>query len=238
MGEHEGVNPSYLLLPEKGGDHILSNVKPILIKTASIDEHLLPLRKFYKDGISLSHIDKRQSEVFLERIFQIPKYQIQNENDAKPCKEILDLLPFSEVNHQEQEKVKKDDFKRSGCGNKEGCVRNGGKKGQHFEQDEGDEPVDVDQEGSEGGEEEREDGSGKAQGDDQEAHPGDDEEVCEKSNGGETIEVECDKRGGSQNSDSRDKKRDGNIFQKILFPRGFKKNGNSLFFKLLKESWH
>jgi len=47
----------------------------------------------------------------------------------------------------EEKKVNKDDFENRWCGDKKGCIGDRGKEGQYSEKDQGDETIDVDQEG-------------------------------------------------------------------------------------------
>jgi len=47
-----------------------------------------------------------------------------------------------------EEKVKKNDLEKCWCGDKKRSIRDGGKEGQYPEKDQGDEAIDVDQEGS------------------------------------------------------------------------------------------
>jgi hypothetical protein len=122
---------------------------------------------------------------------------------------------------REKEKVKEDDFKNRRRGDEKGCIGDGGKEGQRSEKDQGNETIDVDQKGSQGSEDEGENGSSETQGDDEEAHPWDDEEVGDKSNRGETVEVEGHKRCCPQNGDSSDKEREHDIFEDIFLPRDF-----------------
>jgi len=101
------------------------------------------------------------------------------------------------MGHQKEKRVEKDNFKNGWGRDKERGKRQRGKEGQYSEKNQGDETIQIDQEGSEGNEGERENGGGEAQRDDQEAHPGDDEEVGYQSNGSEAVEVEGYKRRGA-----------------------------------------
>ena len=65
----------------------------------------------------------------------------------------------------------------------------------------------------------------RAQRDDQKTHPGDDEEVGDKSDGREAVEMESHQRRGAQDGHSGDEKGEPQIFQDILLPRGFQKKG-------------
>jgi hypothetical protein len=86
MGEDEVVNSTDLLLPQKGGDHILSDIETILAKTTSVDEHSFPLREFEEDGVPMPYIDEGDDEIFLEKTLQIPVGQIEDEDQAEARK--------------------------------------------------------------------------------------------------------------------------------------------------------
>jgi hypothetical protein len=96
----------------------------------------------------------------------------------------------------EKKKVKKDHFKNRGCGEKNGCIGDGGKESDHLKKNKGGPVIDMNQQGGEGIGEKREEGGDETEGDNEKAHPGDDEEVGEKSNGSKTVEMEGDKRCG------------------------------------------
>jgi hypothetical protein len=145
----------------------------------------------------MSHIDQSQLQIFLKYIFEVPISQIAGKSDAEPCEEIADLLSLSEMDRKKEKRVKKEDLENGWGRDKIRGKRQRGKEGQHPEKNQRDETVHIDQEGSEGKREEREDGSGEAQRDDQEAYPGDDEKVGYKSNGGEAVEVEGHQRRGA-----------------------------------------
>jgi hypothetical protein len=117
MGEDEIVNPSNLLLPQKGSDHILSDVEPVLIKTAAIDQHLFAFGKFKEDGVPVSYIDKGEDELSLEMRPHRPKNRIGEKSDAysdgqisKDFSPAVGPIRLLKVNHGEEERVEKNDF--------------------------------------------------------------------------------------------------------------------------------
>jgi hypothetical protein len=138
----------------------------------------------------------------------------------------------------EKKKVKKDHFKNRGCGEKNGRIGDGSQESHPLKEDEGDPVIDMNQQGGEGIEEKGKEGGNEAEGDNEKAHPGNDEEVGEKSNRGETVEMMGNQRGSPQNSHSGDEKGEENIFQDIFLPRGVWKNKDSLLFQVLEDAWH
>ena len=79
VGEDKIVNPSNLLSPQKGGDHILADIEAAFGKSPSVDQHPFPLRKLDKDGVSLSYIQKGHREIFLEAIPHVPESDVPDE---------------------------------------------------------------------------------------------------------------------------------------------------------------
>ena len=86
MGEDEVVNSRDFLLPQKRRNHILSDIKTILAKAASVDKHPFPSWELEKDRIPMPYIDEGDDEIFLEKTLQIPIGQIEDENQAEACK--------------------------------------------------------------------------------------------------------------------------------------------------------
>ncbi len=86
MGEDQIVNSTDLLHPQKGGNHILSDIETILVKATPVDEHLFPLGEFEEDRIPMPYIDESDDEIFLKKTLQIPVGQIKDENQAEAHK--------------------------------------------------------------------------------------------------------------------------------------------------------
>jgi hypothetical protein len=125
------------------------------------------------------------------------------------------------VNYGGKEKIEENDFKSCWGRDEERSKRKGGKEGHCLKKEHCEDVVDVDQNGSEGIEEEGKKGSEKTKRNDEEAHIRDEEKIGQKSNRRYSVEMERNKGRCPQNRYGSNEKRKSNIFQNRPCPRGF-----------------
>jgi hypothetical protein len=112
MGEDEIVDSPNLFGPQKWSDDVLTDVESIVFLTSTIDQHSLSPREFNQYRIAMAHINEREHEILLKSILDVPVDPIENESKGDTDEKSADGPPSSQMNRQEEEKIKKNDLDR------------------------------------------------------------------------------------------------------------------------------
>ena len=114
MGENEVINVLNFPLPQERGDDTSPRIEPIVVRTPSIDEHLLPSWKFDQDGIAVPHVEKREPEVSLEVIPDLPIGEMNQQGEKEPKGQGPRPATLCKVRNEKQEEVEEDDLESGG----------------------------------------------------------------------------------------------------------------------------
>ena len=106
MSENEVVDFPNLLGPQKGGNHPLTDVESVVSLTSPIDQHSFSAREFDQYRVAVGHINKGEHEILLKSMFDVPVDSIENENKGQTDEENAYGSSPSQMNCQEEEKIK------------------------------------------------------------------------------------------------------------------------------------